>query len=89
MAFYRIFLSILEYLESQILSSNDLTDFFDAIKSLKMDQDHIEYEERRYVEDPIIVENIIKWRTIIKNSDESYQDIQSYMIYDILDYDDY
>ena len=89
MAFYRIFLSILEYLEPQILSSNDLTDFFDAIKSLKMDQDHIEYEERRYVEDPIIVENIIKWRTIIKNSDESYQDIQSYMIYDILDYDDY
>ena len=66
----------MKHLQPQILKANDLTDFFEIMKDLKMDQDYIEYEDRKYVDDPIIVENIIKWRTIIKIGDTSFPDIE-------------
>lgn len=52
-----------------------------------MDQDYIEYEDRKYVDDPIIVENIIKWRTIIKNSDDKYYNIEKHILDCQIDYD--
>jgi hypothetical protein len=86
-AFYKILLSILKHLQVEILRCNDLTDFFEIIKALKMDQDYIEYEDRKYIDDPVIVENVIKWRAIIKNSDDQFPDIEDQILSNHFDYD--
>ena len=65
-AFYRVWISILSYLQPKILRTRDLTEFFDLFKSLKMDQDFIEYENRKYSDNQKIVDILVEWRTIIK-----------------------
>ena len=74
-AFYKVCLSILWYLQPKILKTQDLSDFFEIIKDLKLDQDFIEYEHRNYVDNPKVIETLTQWRTIIKDSDSMFQDI--------------
>jgi hypothetical protein len=78
--FYRVCLSILAFLQPQILKIDDLSDFFEIMRQLRMDQDFIEYEDRNYVNSPSIVETLIKWREIIKRSDTDYPDISKHIL---------
>ena len=81
-AFYKVWISILSYLQPKILRIRDLTEFFYLFKWLKMDQDFIEYEHRKYAENQRIVDLLVEWRTIIKNSDKDYSDICKYIVYE-------
>ncbi|CAI2367634.1 unnamed protein product [Moneuplotes crassus] len=76
-AFYSVCLSILAYLEPSIMKINDLPDFFEIYRELKLDQDFIKYEEKQYVDNEHVMDSLIKWRRILKNSETNYRGISS------------
>ena len=54
---------------------NDICDFFEIIRELKLDQDFIEYEEKQYLDNPSVMESLVKWRKILKKSENNYRDL--------------
>jgi len=55
---------------------NDLSDFFEMFRELKLDQDFMKYEEKQYLDNPKIMESLTKWRKILKSSDTHFRDVK-------------
>ncbi len=56
---------------------DDLSDFFELFRELKLDQDFIKYEEKQYIEKDHVMDSLVKWRRILKNSETDYRDLNT------------